>query len=349
VSRSAGDLGAAARPLTPPGNDAGEGAAAADGFPALGSGADASGQAHPSWVPVRTRAPRPGRGAPDAAAAAAPPRSSDFPPLGGARCAGAPAAAPSLARAPSPAAALASAAERAAAQGGVSEELKAANRALIERIKQQLDAAGFSSFKEQSSAFMRGDLTARRYHDLVVGLGLLPLVAQLAELCPDAARREGLLAAHKAFLQSSRAADAAALGAGWVPPEAGLAAAARAEARVPWACAACTLVNAPSSHACEVCGAPRGAAAAAAAVQQRQRQNQQSPQAPSGRMTAAALVASNPWSSAAAAGGGGGGGGAGSGAGSGSGSGSSSTRPVTPPQAPAPPRPADFPTLGGGS
>ncbi|KIZ00810.1 LIM domain and RING finger protein, partial [Monoraphidium neglectum] len=41
VSRSAGDLGAAARPLTPPGNDAGEGAAAADGFPALGSGADA--------------------------------------------------------------------------------------------------------------------------------------------------------------------------------------------------------------------------------------------------------------------------------------------------------------------
>jgi hypothetical protein len=42
----------------------------------------------------------------------------------------------------------------------VSEELKAANTALIERCKALLSEAGFRDFKEQSGAFMQGGVTA---------------------------------------------------------------------------------------------------------------------------------------------------------------------------------------------
>ncbi|KAI8465214.1 MAG: hypothetical protein J3K34DRAFT_525573 [Monoraphidium minutum] len=334
ASRSVGSLEAAAaaaavRPATP-GDNGGGGGGVAEAFPSLGGGAGSSSQAHPSWVPVRTRAPRPSRA--DAAAAAAP-RASDFPALGGGAAAPRP-------RSGGAAAAggqgLQGAVARAAAQGGVSEGLKAANRALVERIKAQLDAPGFASFREQSAAFMRGDLPARCYHDLAVALGLLPLVSQLAELCPDAARRDGLLAAHKAFLSSSAAHDSAALGAGWVPPEAGLAEVARAERQVPWACAACTLVNAPSSRACEVCGAPRGAAAAAAGAAQRQQQ-QQPAAAPQPRATAAAVLAASLRADA--------GGGGGSGSRPGSAGGGAAARPAPPP--PPPPAASYWPTLAG--
>jgi hypothetical protein len=93
----------------------------------------------------------------------------------------------------------------------------------------------------------------------VVQLGLLQLVPELAALCPDAGKRTALLAAHKAYLQDSHSSLAAppASMRGWVPPEAALAALAVAEAQGSWACERCTLTNAPSSRACEVCCAPR--------------------------------------------------------------------------------------------
>ncbi|GBF91964.1 hypothetical protein Rsub_04688 [Raphidocelis subcapitata] len=342
ASRSSGNLvegASSSRPPAPP--PAGGSAAASDeeaeeeAFPALDGGAGPAGseQAHPSWVPVRSRAPRPGSGRAAAASPARPaPRPADFPALGRA-------AAPRSAASPAPAAAagggaaagLSGAVARAAAAGGVSEELKAANRALIERIKSQLDERGFARFREQSASFMRGDLGAGDYHDLAVSLGLLPLVAQLAELCPEPARREGLLAAHRAFLGSSRAHDAAALGAGWVPPEAALAAAGAAAARGSWGCGACTLVNAPGSAACEACGTPRAAAAAAARAAA-------TATAAGGRSAAAVLAA------------GGGGTWPGSAGGGRPGSAGSSAAPAPPP-APSPPAPAatSWPTLDGGA
>jgi hypothetical protein len=42
----------------------------------------------------------------------------------------------------------------------VSEELKAANKALIERCKALLSEAGFKDFREQSGAFMHGGVSA---------------------------------------------------------------------------------------------------------------------------------------------------------------------------------------------
>jgi hypothetical protein len=310
ASHSTGSLQAAAAAVAPPPTSSSaaasddEGAAGAGDFPALDGGAGPSQLAHPSWVPVRSRAPRPA-GNRSAAAAAPAPREADFPALGGGRGGGGggsssrPAgrgagAAPAPTAAPSAAAAAAAVAAR---QGGVSEELKAANRALVERIKAQLDAAGFASFREQSAAFMRGAKRAEAYHDLIVSLGLLPLVAQLAELCPEPERREGLLRAHRTFLESERAHDAVAVGPGWVPPEAALAAARRAEQQASWPCAACTLINAPSSRACEACGALRTAAAAAAAGGKQEAAGGGGSGA-GGRSAAAVLAAPSPYDAA---------------------------------------------------
>jgi hypothetical protein len=99
----------------------------------------------------------------------------------------------------------------------------------------------------------------------VVALGLLPIVADLAALCPDPTKRSALLATHRAFLSSAAATDQARLGRGWLPPEAGLVAASRAEQQASWSCERCTLMNAPAAARCEVCGGQRPKAGPAAA------------------------------------------------------------------------------------
>jgi hypothetical protein len=154
-------------------------------------------------------------------------------------------------------------ADAVAAAGGVSAELKAANKALVERCKAQLSDADFAAFRQRSGAFVQGSVDAGSYHKQVVALGLLGLVPELAALCPDPAKRAALLEAHRQHLQAGSGAAPAAQGKGggslkgWVPPEAALAALAEAERRGSWACDRCTLINAPSSRACEVCSAPR--------------------------------------------------------------------------------------------
>lgn len=239
----------------------------AEAFPALGPAAGAPlPPAHPSWTPVQSRAPKPRSAASKVKPAAAAPQAKDFPSLAAALPAAA-AASPSRARplsrggtsgaSSAPAAPALSAADAVAAAGGVSDSLKSANRALVERIKAQLDDAGFQSFKQQSAGFMRGSVAASAYHGQVVALGLLPLVTDLAALCPESDKRASLLAAHKAFLSSEAAHDQCALGRSWMPPEAGLAAAARVEQQASWVCARCTLLNAPASARCEVCASPR--------------------------------------------------------------------------------------------
>jgi hypothetical protein len=43
------------------------------------------------------------------------------------------------------------------------------SQVLSDRIKRQVDDAGFAAFKQQSGHFMRGDLGARAYHDQARG------------------------------------------------------------------------------------------------------------------------------------------------------------------------------------
>eukprot|EP00955_Chlamydomonas_euryale_P117803 366498-Chlamydomonas_euryale.AAC.11 len=87
-----------------------------------------------------------------------------------------------------------------------------------------------------------------------VELGLLPLLADLAALCPDADRRAALMSSHASFLSSPAAAD---VPVGWMPPEAAAAAAAHGASEQCWPCGACTLSNAPGARSCEACGAQR--------------------------------------------------------------------------------------------
>ncbi|GFR43781.1 hypothetical protein Agub_g4897 [Astrephomene gubernaculifera] len=141
--------------------------------------------------------------------------------------------------------------------GGVSESLKAANKALIERIKRQLSGAAFDTFRQQSQKFMRGELSADEYHDYMVSLGLLSLVAELVSLCPDAAKRRLLLDVHRGFIASPAAQDPGLVGAGWMPPEAAVAKADRVAEHSSWSCARCSLCNAPDDARCESCKGPR--------------------------------------------------------------------------------------------
>jgi len=146
------------------------------------------------------------------------------------------------------------------------------------------------------------------YHAQVVQLGLQQLVPQLAALCPDADKRAALVEAHKQYLEALSEVTQAPTSRnakGWVPPEAAMAALAEVEVKGSWTCDRCTLVNAPSSRACEVCSAPRpkapagkqgssaaGVAAGAGSSSAR------------GAAEAGPAAAGSSWSAAAAAGGG---------------------------------------------
>ncbi|KAG2498874.1 hypothetical protein HYH03_003066 [Edaphochlamys debaryana] len=225
---------------------------------------------------------RPGSAAaPSAAAAAAPPASSasevdlkveDFPslppgtkPAGKAKGKAALKAAPPAKAASSsssvpaaPAASIsASTSSGGGGGGGVSDSLKAANRALVEQIKRQLTGSAVDTFRQQSMLFMRGELPAEEFHDYMVSLGLLSLVAQLVSLCPDAAKRRTLLDVHKGFIASPAAQDPSLVGAGWMPPEAAYAKANRVATHSAWACTRCALINAPDDARCESCSAHR--------------------------------------------------------------------------------------------
>jgi hypothetical protein len=132
-------------------------------------------------VPVRRsgRPPKPGQAGSSSksssSTAAAPSSISDFPSLAAttsasSRGVGKAAAASSSSRgggkaglssssraAPQP---VQTVAEAVAAAGGVSEQLKAANKALVERCKAALSDEGFKAFREQSAGFMQGALGA---------------------------------------------------------------------------------------------------------------------------------------------------------------------------------------------
>eukprot|EP01018_Ginkgo_biloba_P001066 Gb_13431 [translate_table: standard] len=83
------------------------------------------------------------------------------------------------------------------------EETRAANKALIERIRSGLgdNEQQFAAFKDVSGQFRSGDIDARNYCAYVSQLGLSHLVPELARLCPEQQKQRELLEAHKIGLK----------------------------------------------------------------------------------------------------------------------------------------------------
>ncbi|EIE25131.1 hypothetical protein COCSUDRAFT_46598 [Coccomyxa subellipsoidea C-169] len=212
-----------ARPLPPPSVPAASAAPSAAAFPPLPTAAaPKSGAARAAlW-----RAPAPSAAKSSAAASQqrAPPRimEQDFPVLGQTRNAATPA--PSQ---PVP----------------VSDSLKAANKALMEKIRGRLDAEDLTTFRSHAAAYMRGDTDAHSYYAVVDSLGLGPLVPEMAALLPDAGKRAELLSLHGAAAASPSDAAAAAV---------------HASQNASWQCARCSLINGPAAgSSCEACGSRR--------------------------------------------------------------------------------------------
>jgi len=139
--------------------------------------------------------------------------------------------------------------------GGVSSALRAANRELVAKIKARLgsDEVKFSEFKNKSAAWIKGEITSKPYHSAVSSLGLVSVVPELASTCPDAAKRDELLAVHTSAF-AARPPSGSQHQTSWMPPEAAAAGSAHAAKNSSWSCATCTLVNAPAAVVCEACG-----------------------------------------------------------------------------------------------
>ncbi|KAK3265547.1 hypothetical protein CYMTET_25775 [Cymbomonas tetramitiformis] len=89
------------------------------------------------------------------------------------------------------------------------EELKEANRAMVEKMKRVLgkdNASGFSEFREVSAAFRHKQISAAEYHKHIEQLGLVTLVPDLTALLPDATLRSELAAVHRSEYMAPKAA-----------------------------------------------------------------------------------------------------------------------------------------------
>lgn len=75
------------------------------------------------------------------------------------------------------------------------EELRIANKALIESIRSDLqgDEERFNDFKIISAQYRSGEMDAKVYLHHIKDFGLLHIVPELARLCPDPKRKEDLL------------------------------------------------------------------------------------------------------------------------------------------------------------
>lgn len=85
------------------------------------------------------------------------------------------------------------------------EEIRAANKALIENIRSGLggNEQQFAAFKDISARFRNGDIGARKYYSHISKLGLSHLVHDLAMSCPDQDKQRELLEAHEAGLKKN--------------------------------------------------------------------------------------------------------------------------------------------------
>ncbi|CAL8461904.1 g1435 [Coccomyxa elongata] len=125
----------------------------------------------------------------------------------------------------------------------VSDSLKAANKALMERIRGQLNEEDLGTFRSHAAAYMRGDRDAESYYMVVASLGLASLVPDMAALLPDPLKRGELLSLHSAAAPSPSEAAAAVV---------------HASQNASWQCQRCSLINGPAAgSSCEACGSRR--------------------------------------------------------------------------------------------
>ena len=89
-----------------------------------------------------------------------------------------------------------------------SEQTKMNNKLLMAKLKQELDPDTFTGFRMKSIEYLKGNTSAQEYYDLIVCLGLVELISDLANLCPDHTKRQALMDLHKHFLQAQMASDA---------------------------------------------------------------------------------------------------------------------------------------------
>lgn len=87
------------------------------------------------------------------------------------------------------------------------EEIRIANKALIERIQTGLEGneRQFADFKDVSARFRKGEMNARDYNGHITRLGISYVVPELARLLPDPSKRTELLEAHRAGLARDEA------------------------------------------------------------------------------------------------------------------------------------------------
>ncbi|KAL3686666.1 hypothetical protein R1sor_009240 [Riccia sorocarpa] len=80
----------------------------------------------------------------------------------------------------------------------LSFDLRAANKALVERIRSGLkgNEQQYADFKDVSGRFRKGEMDSNEYYDRVSRLGLSFIVPELARLCPDPRKGEELMEAH---------------------------------------------------------------------------------------------------------------------------------------------------------
>ncbi|KAG0563177.1 hypothetical protein M758_8G009100 [Ceratodon purpureus] len=87
------------------------------------------------------------------------------------------------------------------------EELRAANKALIESVKTGLrgNEQAFADFKDVSARYNRGEMITLDYYKHIIRLGLSSVVPELSRLCPDPVKGKELVDAHAAQLARERA------------------------------------------------------------------------------------------------------------------------------------------------
>ena len=119
-------------------------------------------------------------------------------------------------------------------------------------VQAALSPSQFAAFRKHSAAWQKGDMSAAQFHNLLADMGLLQHTSALMAICPDATRRDELLAQHTAYLEAHGGTNDPSA-KGWAPPEALAAAASEAASRASWECAMCGLLNGPSAEKCEGC------------------------------------------------------------------------------------------------
>ena len=87
------------------------------------------------------------------------------------------------------------------------EELRAANKALIESVKTGLrgNEQAFADFKDVSARYNRGEMITLDYYRHIIRLGLSGVVSELGRLCPDPVKGKELIDVHAAQLAREQA------------------------------------------------------------------------------------------------------------------------------------------------